>query len=61
MDVYKTRVNYDGSTDKLRLKNVVRNNLQNKKMIEFALTPTASTKTLKYILSDSGKHKSRVH
>ena len=40
---------------------MVRGDLQNKKLVEDTWSPIASMRTLKYFLSDSTKHKSRVH
>ena len=34
MDVYKSKIQYDGSIDKLKLRIVVRGNLQNNKWLE---------------------------
>ena len=61
MDVYKAKVQYDGSLDKLKLRIVVRGDLQNKEMVGDTCSPTASMKTLKYFLADRAKHKSIVH
>ena len=46
---------------KLKLRIVVRGYLQNKEMVGDTWSPTASTRTLKYFLEDSPKHKARVH
>ena len=51
----------DGSLDKLKLRIVVRGDLQNKEMIEDTWSPTASMIALKYFLADAAKHKARVH
>ena len=61
MDVYKSKIQYDGSIDKLNLIIVVRVDLQNKKMVGDNWSPTASMRTLKYFLEDAAKHKARVH
>ena len=61
MDVYKAKIQSDGSLDKLKLRIVVRGYLQNKKMVGDTWSPTASMMTLKYFLADVAKHKSRVH
>ena len=61
MDVYKAKIQYDGSLGKLKLRIVVRGDLQNKEMVEDTWSPTASIRTLKYFLADTAKHKSRVH
>ena len=45
MNVYKAKIQFDGSIHKLKLRNVVRGYLQNRK----------------YLLADANKHKARVH
>ena len=61
MDVYKAKIQSDGSLDKLELRIVVRGDLQNKEMIGDTWSPTASIRTLKYFLAYAAKHKARVH
>ena len=61
MDVYKAKIQSDGSPDKLKLRIVVRGDLQNKVMIGDTWSPTASMRTLKYFIADAAKHKARVH
>ena len=61
MDVYKAKIQSDGSLDKLKLRIVVRRDLQNKDMVGDTWSPTASMRTLKYLLADAAKHKARVH
>ena len=61
MDVYKYKIQYDGSLYKLKLRIVVRGDLQNKAKVGDTWSPTASMRTLKYFLADAAKHKSRVH
>ena len=61
MYVYKSKIQSDGSLDRLTLRIVVRGYLQNKEMVGDTLSPTASMRTLKYFLSDATKHKARVH
>ena len=61
MDVYKAKIQSDGSLDKLKLRIVVREDLQNKEMVGDTWSPTASMRTLKYFLADSEKYKARVH
>ena len=61
MDVYKVKIQSDRSLDKLKLRIVVRGDLQNKEMVGDTWSPTASMTTLKYFLVDSAKHKARVH
>ena len=50
MDVYKANIQSDGSLDKLKLRIVVRVDLQNKEMVGDTWSPTASMKNLKYFL-----------
>ena len=61
MDVYKAKILYDGSIDKLKLRIVGREDLQNKESVLDTWSPTASMRTLKYFLADTTKHKARVH
>ena len=61
MDVYKAKIQYDGSLDKLKLGILVRVDLQNKEMVGDNWSPTASMRTLKCFLADAAKHKARVH
>ena len=61
MDVYKAKIQSDGSLDKLKLRIVVKGDFQNKEMIGYTWSPTASMRTLKYFLADAAKHKSIVH
>ena len=61
IDVYKARINSDGSLDKLKLIIVVRGYLKNKELVGDTWSLTASMRTLKYFLADSVKHKARVH
>ena len=55
MDVYKAKIQSDGSLDKLKLRIVVRGDLPKKEMVGEPWSPTASMRTLKYILSDAAK------
>ena len=57
MDVYKAKIQYDGSLDKLKLRIVVRGDFQNKEMVGDTWSPTASMRTLKYFLAYAAKHK----
>ena len=57
MDVYKSKIQSDGSLDKLKLRIVVRGDLQNKEMVGDTWSPTASMITLKYFLADIAKYK----
>ena len=61
MDVYKAKIQSDGSLDKLKLRILVRRDLQNKEFVGYTWSPTAFMRTFKYFLADSNKHKSRVH
>ena len=61
MDVYKAKIQSDGSLDNLKLRIVVRGDLQNKEMVGDTWSPTASMRTLKYFLAYAAKHKARVH
>ena len=57
MDVYKSKPQSDGSLDKLKLRILVRGDLQNEEMVGDTCSPTASVKTLKYFLADAAKLK----
>ena len=61
MDVYKAKIQSDGSLDNLNLIIVVRGDLQNKELVGDNWSPTASMCTLNYFLEDTYKHKKRVH
>ena len=61
MDVYKAKIKYYGSLDKLKFIIVVRGYLQNKELVGDTWSLTSSMSTLKFILEDSTKHKARVH
>ena len=61
MDVYKAKIQYDGSLDKLKLRIVIRGDLKDKEMVGDTWSPTASLRTLKYFLAYSAKHKASVH
>ena len=61
MDVYKAKIQSDGSLDKLKLRVVVRGDLQNNEMVGDTLSPKSSMRTLEYFLADAAKHKARVH
>ena len=60
-DVYKAKIQSDGSLDKLKLRIVVRGDLQNKEMVGDTWSPTPSMRTLNYFLVGAAKHKARVH
>ena len=53
MDVYKAKIQYDGSLDKLKLIIVVRGDLKNKEMVGDTWSPTVSMRALKYFLVDA--------
>ena len=61
MYVYKEKIKSDRSLDKLKLRIVVRGDLNNKSLVGDNWSPTASMRTLKYFLADAAKHKARVH
>ena len=61
MGVYKASIKSDIIIDKLKLIIIVKGYLHNKEMIGDTWDPTVSIRTLKYFLSDSAKHKARVH
>ena len=46
MDVYKAKIQSDGSLDNLKLRILVRGDLQNKEMVGDTWSPTASMRTL---------------
>ena len=53
MDVYKAKIQSDGSLDKIKLINVVRGDLHNMELVGYTWSPTASMRTLKYLLADA--------
>ena len=61
MDVYKAKIQSDGSLEILKLRIVVRGDLHNKELVGYTWSPTASMRTLKYFLADATKHKTIVH
>ena len=61
MDVYKENLESYGSLYKLKLRVVIRGDLYDKRVIGYIWSPTASMRTLKYLLADASKNKSRVH
>ena len=60
MDVYKVKIQSDGTIDKLKLRIVVRGDLQNKDVMGETWSPTASLRTVKFFLADAARHKARV-
>ena len=61
MYVYKAKIQSNASFDKLKLRIIVRGDLQNKETVEYTWSPTSSMRTLKYLLADAAKHKAIVH
>ena len=61
IDVYKSKVQSDGSIDKIKLIIVVREDLHNKELVGDTWSPTDSMRTFKYFLVYAAKHKARVH
>ena len=61
MDVYKAKIQSDGSLDKLKLRILVRVDFKNKYMVGDTWSPIASMRILNYFLADAAKHKARVH
>ena len=59
MDVYKAKIQSDVSLDKLKLRIVVRGDLQNKEMVGDTWSPTAPMRNLTYLLADAAKHKGK--
>ena len=51
MDVYKAKIRYNGSIDKIKLRIVVSGDLQNKEMVGDTWSPTAFMSTLKIFIS----------
>ena len=61
MDLYKAKIQSDGILDKLNLRILVREDLQNKEIFRDAWDQISSTITLNYFFVDFPKHKARVH
>ena len=61
MDVHKSKIQSDGSLDKLKLRIIVGGELQNKEMVGDTWSPTASMRNCKYFLADAAKYKARVY
>ena len=61
MYVYKANIQSDGSLDKLKLRIIVRGDLQYKESVGDTWSPKASMRTFKYFLADAAKHKAIVH
>ena len=56
----QVKIQCNGSFDKLRLRILVRGDLQNKEMIGDTWDPTASMRTLNYSLEYAANHRSTV-
>ena len=61
MDVYKAKIQSDEILDKLKLRILVRGDLQNKELVGYNWSPTPYMRTMKYFLADATKHKAIVH
>ena len=61
MNVYQANIQFDGSLDKLKLRILVRGDLNNKEMIGDTWDQTQSMRTLKYLLAYSVKNKGIIH
>ena len=61
MDVYKENIQSYGSSEKSKLRILVRGDLHKKEIIGYTWSPKSSTRTIKYFLSDDSNHKSIVH
>ena len=61
MDVYKAKIQSDGSLDKLILILLVRGDMHNKELVGDTWSPTSSMRTLKYFLADAAKHRARFY
>ena len=61
MDVYKAKIQSDESHEKLKLRILVREDLQNKELVGDAWSSTDYMRTLKYFLEDTVKYKAIVH
>ena len=57
MDVYKAKIQSDGSLGKLKLRIVVRGYLQNKELVGDTSSSTSSMRTLKQLFADDINHK----
>ena len=61
MDVYKEKIQSDGSIEKLKLIIVVRGDLKNTELVGNTCSPTAYMRNLKYFLANATKHKASIH
>ena len=58
MDVYKAKIQSGGSLDKIKLRIVVRGDLQNKELVGDAWLPKSSKKYFKFLMEDFGNQAS---
>ena len=61
MDFYKAKIQSDGSLDKIKLRIVIRRDLQKNELVRDNWSPTDPMWTLKYFLADANNHKAVVH
>ena len=61
MDVYKAKIQSDGSIENLKFIIVIRGNFHSKEMNGDTWSPTASMRTLNYFLADASKNKAILH
>ena len=61
MDVYKAKIHSYVSLDRIKLKIVVRGDIQNKELVRETWSSTACMRTLKYLLAYILKKKAIVH
>ena len=61
IDVYKAKIQSDGSLHNIKQRIVVKWDLQNKGLVGDTWSPTASMRTLKYLLADATKYKAKFH
>jgi hypothetical protein len=60
METNRVKLGSDGKLDKLKVRVVVRGDLQNKTLTEDKWSPTAFFRTMKMFLADASRHKARV-
>ena len=60
MDVYKEKIQSDGSIEKFKLVILVRGDLQNKELVVYTWSQTSSMIPLIHFLADAAKNKARV-
>ena len=61
MDVYKEKIQSDGSFYKIKFRIVVRGDMHNKEIIIDTWYTIELMRTLKYFLSDASNYKARVY